>query len=212
MTKRAYEDDCCNSGIADFFHWDESVEMLLASNPCPVLVARLLRLCRRVRNLVWRFLSGHADAEGVEWINQFLNAMGNWIDRVDLPQSLPQDVFLMDPIFVFPETPDTTLCVLGYIVFTSTASDDNYGIMTMITYTSDNRKPRKIRYMRNLYENTKGARYFDWYIVGLTLSIRFDKLVLASHIELQSMARGDVRWITEPSLFIAYDTCHTDIE
>ena len=202
MTKRAYVDDC-NRGIADFFRWDESAEMLLASNPCPVLVARLLRLSRRVRNLVWRFLSGHADAEGLDWVNQFARNMADLLDRDGLPRVISDQVYAMHPIFVSPKVPVVVPLLLCRIVLAFTPDGAcNAGIMCMTTRTPDKSQPHKRHYLWNAHQMFESDRYFDWYIVARAISIRFDKLILTSDIELQTMAREDDRWSLEPSLFI----------
>jgi hypothetical protein len=181
--------------------------MLLVSNPCPVLLGRLLRLSRRVRNLVWRFLSGHADAEGVEWVNQLSRTMANLLDREKLPLTLPDRARIMDPVFVWPPVImiDTVPLRLCRIAFTRVSNNDRRpygGVIGTTTHTPDKSHPHRCHYVWNAYLTTEDDRYFDWYIVARAISIRFDKLILASNIELQTMARDDDRWSLESSLFI----------
>ena len=86
--------------IDAFFALDECVDILLSTVCCPLLVATLLRLCKRLRRGVWQTMADPRLCP-LRWVRQFLKRLWSALQSPEMHMSVGSRM-VCTPVFMAP--------------------------------------------------------------------------------------------------------------
>ena len=164
MKRCREQQEWCPSG-EQFFMLPEAVQLLLSAAPCPLLVARLIRLSKALRRRVWDFLCD-PEMGGVEWVNKLARSLAAWCTP---SRRIESCIPVNYPVFVLTE---------GRVILCRISQYGNGSIRGM-SYFGAAVIPRcSAMWGVEDISGTDSFTVLHWYFVASACAQRFDALLL----------------------------------
>lgn len=185
-------------GCDAFFYMNESMEILLVSNPFPSFVATLLQLSKLVRRNTWDFLTSTTTCTH-EWSINFLQNLYKYKQK---RPPCTDNYWSLHPIFVYTPERFPTNTIPQYYIGQLIMNINDERVRRVLVGEFYTYKNKEISWPGwEISNNLLEPNCFDWYFVAAAFALRMNKMIVHN---------ASCRWTEEPiipndaELFIAY--------